>query len=211
MGMKYKNEDLIDLAKSLYSETCCCFDEPTFRKKFGISHSVISSHFAIRLRPMLGCTTWNYVGYSYLIADKDFSYETRDILRGSYWSNFMTLADIPPYARSKESVIEEALRKIPKDGSRLTPLDWNDSLAPIIRHFGNSWDAFVNEVERAKKEKDTESVKEEKKIYNDSPEEESFDDLMDEIWDLKARFEQRFPGLVFDFNISNRKLPLARA
>ncbi|MBR2544218.1 hypothetical protein IKF04_02875 [Candidatus Saccharibacteria bacterium] len=205
MGTKYKNEDLIGLARGLYSETRCCFDESTFRKRFGISHSVISSHFAIRLRPMSGCTTWNFVGYNYLIADKDFSYEARKILEGSYWSNFMTLADIPPYARSKESVIEEALRKIPKDGSRLTPLDWNDSLAPIIRHFGNSWDAFVEEVERAKKEKDTERVEEKKESSDSLPEEESLDDFVAEIQDLQKRFKSRYPNLVLNFSITNKE------
>ena len=210
MGQKYKNEDLIELAKQLYKEVGR-FDEPTFCKRCGIKRSVLKNHFTIRLKSESDHRRYIFAGYNYQIDDDNLDFKTQDKLKGDYWSNFMTLADIPPYARSKESVIEDALRKIPKDGSRLTPLDWNDSLAPIIRHFGNLWNAFVNEVERAKKEKDTESVTEEKKISDGSPEEGSFDNLMNEIWDLKARFEQRFPGLVFDFNISNRKPPLARA
>lgn len=200
MSQKYKNEDLIKLATQLYQEVGC-LDESTFRKRYGISQSVLRSHFAIRLKEESDHRRYSFVGYNYRIDNDNLDFKTKDKLKGDYWSNFMTLADIYPYSYTKESIIEEALGKVPKDGSKFTPSDWEAPLAPVIRHFGNSWKVFANEVERAKKQNDAE-----KKESSDSlPEEESLDDFVAEIQDLQKRLKSRYPNLVLNFSITNKE------
>lgn len=204
MGQKYKNENLIDLAKQLYQEVGC-FDESTFCKRYGIKQSILWNHFTIRLKSESDHRRYTSVGYNYQIDNDNLDFETREKLGGDYWSNFMTLADIDPYSYTKESVIEEALGKVPKDGSKFTPSDWKASLAPVIQHFGNSWNVFANEVERAKKQNDAEKVKEKKEGSDSSPEEESLDDFVAEIQGLRERFESRYPNLVLNFIITNKE------
>ena len=165
--MRYDNSFLISTANELWAKLNCVLSVNDWERETKIEIEVVERHFRIRLdNSNNGCACLRmrlpddyefrrdeYKRDKSIVSKRapefipEYDYKVLESeLRGDYWKNFLTMANIPPYDCTRIQVIAKAKELVNKKrAKKITPELWNSSLAAVIKYF-DSWAEFERAV-----------------------------------------------------------------